>query len=55
MKLPWDKGDGRTSLAFGLPVVDVVVDVVTEDVVDAIDGRGAAEDEEVVEDDEPLR
>ena len=51
MKLPWDKGDERAGLAFELPVVDVV----TEDVVVAIDGRGAAEDEEVVEDEEPLR
>lgn len=32
-----------------------MLEVVTEDVVDAIDGRGAVEDDEVVEDDEPVR
>lgn len=36
-------------------MAEVALEVVTEDVVDATDGRGAAEDEEVVEDDEPLR
>lgn len=55
VKLPCDKGDGRAGRALVLVWEDDVLEVVTAEVVEAMDGRGAVVDDDTEEDEDAFR